>query len=190
MGLHEDGTTGNYDQTQLHLRRLLWYQLLVLDIRTCEATGPRPQKRKGDFSTRIPLNINEDSIQDTYASSHEWTDMTATIIQFRCNELIREIWSIRMRLKNEQVSIDDVLIKIRTFEAQIQHTFGKIANFEIPIQQYSHLVARALISSTYVMVLRQYTVDPRVAVSSESLTIVIRLSNYLPHSKQRTSKRF
>lgn len=181
MGLHEDGKNSDYDAIQVHLRRIMWYRLLVLDIKTCEATGLRPQKRKGDFSTRIPLNINEDRIRDTFVSSHEWTDTTATIIQFRCNEFIREIWSDRLRLKDEQISIDHVLIKIRTFDTQIQNTFGMIANLDTPIQQYSYLVARALISSTYVVVLRQYTVNPNLAISGKSFTIVNCLSSYSPY---------
>ena len=31
-------------------------QLCFLDIRTCEATGPRPQIHKEDYDTRLPLN--------------------------------------------------------------------------------------------------------------------------------------
>ncbi len=145
----------------------MWYQLLVLDIRTCEATGPRPQKRKEDFSTQLPLNLNEDLIQNGTVATDEWTDMTATIIRFTCNEFLRDIWSECLHLKDEQGSVGETLIKICTFDAQIQSTFEKMANIEVPIQKYSFLVARILVSGTYAMVLRQYTVDQEVQMSGK-----------------------
>ena len=162
IGLHEDGTTRNYTAVQIHVRRLIWYQLLVLDIRTCEATGPRPQKREGDFSTQIPLNVDEDSIHLTSANSNRWTDMTVTIIRFRCNDFIRDIWTDRLRLKDNKASIGEILIKIHAFDTYMQGKYGKMADMNVPIQRYGCLIAKILTLRTYGMVLHQYALHPEI----------------------------
>lgn len=50
MGLHRDGQTYGMNPLETHVRRLIWYQLCFLDIRTCEAQGPRPTIRRDEVS--------------------------------------------------------------------------------------------------------------------------------------------
>ena len=170
IGLHEDGTAHNYSAVQVHVRRLLWYQLLMLDIRTCEATGPRPQVREGDFSARIPLNLDEHVVHLTSDNSEKWTDMTVTIIRMRCNEFIREIWTDRLRLQEKHVTISEILIKIQAFDAHMQGKYGKIADMNVPIQRYGCLVAKVLTLRTYGMVLHQYALHPNVEMPGTLLS--------------------
>ena len=167
IGLHEDGTARNYSAVQIHVRRLVWYQLLVLDIRTCEATGPRPQKRRGDFSTQIPLNVDEDLVHLSSVNSKLWSDMTVTIIRFRCNEFIRDIWTDRLLLKEGKTSIGEVLIKIQAFDTHMQAIYGKMADTNVPIQRYGCLIAKILTLRTYGMVLHQYALHPKVEMSGK-----------------------
>ena len=167
IGLHEDGSAQNYSAVQSHVRRLIWYQLLVLDIRTCEATGPRPQKRRGDFSTQIPLSVDENLIHLSSANSSRWTDMTVTIIRFRCNEFIRDIWTDRLRLKDGRTGIGEILIKIRAFDEHLQAKYCKMADMDVPIQRYGCLIAKILTLRTYGMVLHQYALHPKVEMSGK-----------------------
>jgi len=79
LGLHRDGSHYNMSAVETHVRRILWHQLCILDMRTCEATGPRPQIRKDDYDTHFPLNVNdEDLLQNPPPSEDQpyWTDMT------------------------------------------------------------------------------------------------------------------
>ncbi|TKA78392.1 hypothetical protein B0A55_04715, partial [Friedmanniomyces simplex] len=62
MGLHRDGTFYSMSPVEVHVRRLVWHQLCFLDLRTCEATGPRPQIRPGDYDTRFPLNVDDSDL--------------------------------------------------------------------------------------------------------------------------------
>src|SRR5690606_20078405 len=63
IGLHRDGEVFGFNPVDTHVRRLLWHQLCVLDIRTAEAHGPRPSIRREDYDTRLPANCNEEDIQ-------------------------------------------------------------------------------------------------------------------------------
>lgn len=79
MGLHRDGTHYNLKPIDVHVRRMIWHQLCFLDMRTCEATGPRPQIRKDDYDTRFPLNVNDADLLEANPPTEDrpyWTDMT------------------------------------------------------------------------------------------------------------------
>ncbi len=75
MGLHRDGSFYAMSAVDVHVRRMIWHQLCFLDMRTCEATGPRPQIRKDDYDTRPPLNVADaDLLGDNYGlTSCKWT---------------------------------------------------------------------------------------------------------------------
>ncbi|KAI2475699.1 fungal specific transcription factor domain containing protein [Pyrenophora tritici-repentis] len=62
MGLHRDPTAYSTSSIETQVRRVLWFQICFLDIRTCDAVGPRPHIRLDDYDTRFPLNI-DDSFQ-------------------------------------------------------------------------------------------------------------------------------
>lgn len=57
MGLHRDGTEYGLGPVETHVRRMIWYQLCFLDIRTCEAQGPRPGIREEEFDTQMPVSL-------------------------------------------------------------------------------------------------------------------------------------
>lgn len=95
MGLHRDGETYGLNHLETHVRRLIWYQLCWLDIRTCEAQGPKPSIRKDDFDVRMPLNVDDIDIRATGpppTSSDIWTDSTATVMRFELTEMNRVVW--------------------------------------------------------------------------------------------------
>lgn len=79
MGLHRDGTFYNMTPIETHVRRMVWHQLCYLDMRTCDATGPRPQIRPDDYDTKLPLNINDVDLLRSSPPTEDrpyWTDMS------------------------------------------------------------------------------------------------------------------
>ena len=62
MGLHRDGETYGMNPLETQVRRLIWYQLCFLDIRTCEAQGPRPTIRRGMLFGRLRIPILDRSM--------------------------------------------------------------------------------------------------------------------------------
>lgn len=97
MGLHRDGSAYGMNPLETHVRRLVWYQLCFLDIRTCEAQGPRPSMRREEFDTKLPLNVNDIDLHATgkvpTAADH-WTDATFCLMRFEINEMMRTIVTI------------------------------------------------------------------------------------------------
>lgn len=165
LGLHVDGTTRGYTPVQVHVRRLLWFQLSLLDIRTCEATGPRPQMRIGDFETKLPRNLDDIDIENDPEESYTWTEMTVTIIRMECNEFIRKIWFDRRLLQSKQITVTEVLLSIENFYQEMARKYDKISNPETPIQRYGTLLYKIQILRTFAMVLHQYHLHPRFEMS-------------------------
>lgn len=169
MGLHRDPISYSTDPIEIHIRRLIWYQICFLDIRTCEATGPRPQIRREEYDTRFPLNVNDEDL-DAAASigvymmkdSTSFTDMTITRMRFECYEMIRLMWIERPKLQRKvekgekKVTITSLLSRIQGFKAAMERTYLPMMSKSNP----QHVVAMEMygILSTrlYIMVLHTF----------------------------------
>ncbi|EKG17289.1 Transcription factor fungi [Macrophomina phaseolina MS6] len=62
LNLHRDGSVTGFSPFDTEIRRRLWWQIAVLDIRACEDRGSFPLIDHNLCSTRMPLNINDDDI--------------------------------------------------------------------------------------------------------------------------------
>ena len=159
MGLHRDGSEYGLSPLETHVRRMIWYQLCFLDIRTCEAQGPRPGIRKEDFDTKLPLNVNDADLEQRSPpteSSSRWTDITFTLIRMECLEMLRQIWVDRPRLDKRKISLTSVLSKIENFRRAMQEKYMPMIDDRIPIQHCGHLVMDLLIRRMHIMVLNKY----------------------------------
>ena len=175
MGLTVDGVQHAFSSIQVHLRRLVWYQLSLLDIRTCEAMGPRPQMQPEYVSTKLPLNVDEADIHHASVDAPRWTDMTVTLIRMKCNEFIRTVWTERRLLQQKKTTVAKVLAKIESFRRDMRQRYGVMVDMDIPIQRYGRLVYEIQTLRTYAMILHQYHLHPGIDMSGEC-----RLSDLFP----------
>lgn len=167
MGLHRDGSEYGFTALETHVRRLVWYQLCFLDIRTCEAQGPRPGIRREDYDTRLPLNVDDVELEQRYPpkkSSERWTDMTFTLIRMECNEMSRVIWVDRLRLEKKQISLTAVLGKIENHRKMTNEKYLPMMDDSIPIQRCARLVLNLLNARMLIAVLHRYHNSVAVAI--------------------------
>ena len=159
MGLHRDGTEYDLKPVDTHVRRLVWFQLCFLDIRTCEAQGPRPGIRLDEFETKFPLNIDDLDLEHdpvpTKSAVH-WTDMTFTLMRMECNEMMRTLWFDRPRLEKKQISLTAVLGKIETFRRTMEEKYLPIMDENIPIQLCARTIMNILLRRMHIMILHRY----------------------------------
>ena len=144
---------------ETHIRRLIWHQLCFLDIRTCEAQGPKPQIRRDDFDTKLPLNVDDNDLHasgNAPASADRWTDATFSLIRFEINEMMRTIWIDRPRIERRKTSLTAVLAKIETFRTNMAGKYDHLMDDQIPLQKCAKIVKALLISRLHIMVLHRY----------------------------------
>ncbi|KAL9131066.1 MAG: hypothetical protein Q9217_000889 [Psora testacea] len=62
LGLHREGMSVGMSPFMREMRRRLWWQLIVLDVRCCEDRASDPLISEWSFNTLRPLNINDSDI--------------------------------------------------------------------------------------------------------------------------------
>ncbi|KAI0837682.1 fungal-specific transcription factor domain-containing protein [Hypoxylon sp. FL0890] len=95
LNLHRESSNAYFSPYEAELRRRLWWQLIVLDIRASEDRGTRTVVALDSWDTRMPLNINDaDFGQDTRGPLVERegpTDMTFYLCTAHCSNLFLHI---------------------------------------------------------------------------------------------------
>ncbi|TVY37380.1 Bikaverin cluster transcription factor [Lachnellula subtilissima] len=159
MGLHRDGSTYGMNPLETHVRRLIWHQLCFLDIRTCEAQGPRPTIRRDEYDTKLPLNVDDADLHATGlppTPADRWTDVTFSKMRFEIYEMIRTIWVDRPRIERRKISLTAVLSKIETFKSNMAAKYDHMMDDRIPVQKCAKHIKALLLSRLYIMVLHRY----------------------------------
>ncbi|KAL8766431.1 MAG: hypothetical protein Q9209_006807 [Squamulea sp. 1 TL-2023] len=159
MGLHRDGTEYGFGPVEIHVRRLIWYHICFLDIRTCEAQGPRPHIRSDEFDTQFPLNVDDEDLEmpdPPTVSASRWTDMTLTLIRMEANEMCRVVWIDRQRLEKKTISLTAVLGKIENFRKTMRDKYIRFVNDHIPVQHLGRQICEIVTLRMHIMVLHRY----------------------------------
>ncbi len=159
MGLHRDGTEYGLGPVETHVRRMIWYTLGGLDIRTCEAQGPRPVIRPADFDTQFPLNVDDDELESPHPpteSARRWTDVTLSLIRWECLELHRVIWFDRPRLEQKTMTLTAVLAKVENFRRMMKDKYLSWMDDSDPVQYYGRQLVEVLSLRLHAMVLHRY----------------------------------
>lgn len=144
---------------EMFTRRLIWHQICFLDIRTCEATGPRPQIRSDDFDTKFPLNVNDEDLengQDPKEDSKNFTDMTIAKIRFECNEMLRHIWHTRPRIAKKKTTLTALLSSIQKFQQKMEQIYLPMLDRRVPLHFLASQIYGIFSARFYVTVLNKY----------------------------------
>lgn len=160
MGLNRDGSKAyNLNPLDTHVRRLIWHQLCFLDIRTCEAQGPKPAIRREDYDTWLPDNFEEDQLANGTCPARPcegWTSNLLPLIRFEINEMMRIIWNDRRKLESRRTTLTQVLFKIEKFRKHMLENYDRLLDERVPIQRYAKLVMHLLMYRLHVMILHPY----------------------------------
>ncbi|KAK3897804.1 hypothetical protein C8A05DRAFT_38621, partial [Staphylotrichum tortipilum] len=160
MGLHRDGSAYGLTPLETQVRRLVWHQLCFLDIRTCEAQGPKPAIRREDYDTKMPLNCEEGELLPQTiawpAASETWTTMLMSIMRFEINEMMRNIWTDRRKLELRKTTLTAMLTRVENFRKRMLEKYNRLLDDRVAIQKYGKLVMQLLIFRLHVMVLHPY----------------------------------
>ena len=167
MGLHTDSETVGITPVRTHVRRMIWHQLSILDVRTTEAQGPYPVMRTEFVTARFPLNVDDDELEQANPPKEDakrWTEMTLTRIRMECNEFIRSVYMDRNLVEKKVITITAVLGKIKKFRDDMQTKYHPLMNDQIPVQRYARLVMEVSIRRTYAMLLHRYHMSVDVKI--------------------------
>jgi hypothetical protein len=184
MGLHRDPSQWSSSPVEIHIRRLIWYQLCFLDLRTCESTGPRPQIRREEYDTKFPLNVDDVDLEISDEEARQgkkvpegdrpyFTDMTITRMRAECLEMHRLLWIERPKLEKKTVTLTSILSRIQAFKAAMERTYLPMLSKSIPLHVVAMEMYGILSDRMYVMVLQKYASSDRMRMPERLRQILI-----------------
>ncbi|KAL7775356.1 hypothetical protein CFE70_009199 [Pyrenophora teres f. teres 0-1] len=176
MGLHRDPTVYSSSPIEIQVRRVLWFQICFLDLRTCDAVGPRPQIRLDDYDTRFPLNIDDVVLDraergeggiDVSRDSDHFTDMTISRMRFENYEMHRFVWSERAKLDRKlpggksEVTITSLLSRVQSFRAAMEKKYVPMLRKSEPLHVLASELQGIMSNRLFMSVLQNYITTAR-----------------------------
>ncbi|KAL2180405.1 uncharacterized protein P884DRAFT_315841 [Thermothelomyces heterothallicus CBS 202.75] len=142
------------------LQGFVMYLLCFLDIRTCEAQGPKPAIRREDYDTRMPVNCDEDQLTLHSTAWPEpaeaWTPVLLSILRFEINEMMRNIWTDRRKLEMGKTTLMAMITRVENFRKRMLEKYSRMLDDKVPVQKYAKLVVELLLFRLHVMVLHPF----------------------------------
>ncbi|KAJ9318596.1 transcriptional regulator family: Fungal Specific TF [Paecilomyces variotii] len=188
MGFHRDASEYGHGPVETHVRRLIWYQLCFMDLRTSEVQGPRACIRREDYSTLFPLNLNdEDFTSGRLDDVNRWTDMTFSRIRFECQEITRVCLADRLRLEKRLISLTHLMGKIESFRKAMYAKYEPLYNVPnaTPIQRAAEHMLGLWICRLYIAVLQRYHSNPAAPIPDRLRQVMLTAAaQHLDHAVQ------
>jgi hypothetical protein len=122
--LNRDGDGSRYSPFVADMRRRLWWQIVVLDIRAAEDRGTEAMIASDSYNTRLPLNINDDDYgPDSPGPLVERTgpsDVTFSLCSAQSSGIFLWVGFAQSNLSNSPSGLgeEEVIAKAQSLESQ------------------------------------------------------------------------
>ncbi|KAF4961885.1 hypothetical protein FSARC_10004 [Fusarium sarcochroum] len=161
MGLHCEEAASHLSTFEVEMRRRLWWQVYVLDVRIAMECGVAPNIIDQTFNTKKPLNISDstlDPLADTLPQEVTGkTQMTLTLIRIQTSELTRQIlFSDNFNKANGYPALSQAqkCVMIDAMQSMIETRHLVHYSSQIPLDIIASATARLLFAKLKVMVCR------------------------------------
>ena len=95
LGLHRDGTKFSLSPFNTEMRRRLWWQVCILDVRASEDHGSDPSILENQFDTKLPLSVNDADLDPAATEppieKEGVSEMTFCLIRYEICHLSRKL---------------------------------------------------------------------------------------------------
>lgn len=144
IGIHRDGDGLAFSPYEAEMRRRLWSQVIVLDVRAATDRGTEPMVRQDEYNTLPPTNLDDSDFGPHSAvplprlAREGTTDVTFCLCTYECSNLFLSIHGPRSRFSKSwdhdttttnaaaaprspaqpQMSEDDLVRRVKELEAR------------------------------------------------------------------------
>ncbi|KAI1657666.1 fungal-specific transcription factor domain-containing protein [Daldinia decipiens] len=164
LDLHHESSNAHLSPFHAEMRRRLWWQLIVLDIRASEDRGTNTIVARGSYDTRLPLNINDDDFgpdsRGPLVERQGPSDMTFNLCTARCSGLF-----LAVEHAQDAPGIEDSGPPSKGVEETLKHAQSLEAQFvvgadtnHVPSHLASIMVRLVILKLWLIM---QYPLHPR-----------------------------
>ncbi|KAF2232447.1 hypothetical protein EV356DRAFT_560437 [Viridothelium virens] len=163
-GLHRDQSSFGTDSWPWHaeMRRRLWWQISLIDLRASELTGLGPEFSFLNWDTKLPLNVNDSDLNiamtELPPERTGATDMMYCLIGYEMRSFFREVRTtptISIAAQNFQLTEHSAEEKdkvVDELERRIEQKFLRYCDPLVPLHHLCLILARAAIASSRLMI--------------------------------------
>ncbi|KAI9810456.1 MAG: hypothetical protein M1827_006232 [Pycnora praestabilis] len=140
LGLHRNGASDGLSLFETELRCRLWWQIVMIDLRTSELSGAgnSSQVLLQDWDTRLPLNVNDSDIspdkRELPVEHTGTTEMIHCLLRYTFSHYMRHNWS---NITDTITPLAERDRAINGLEIMLEDKFLKYCDRSIPL----HLLA-------------------------------------------------
>lgn len=145
-GLHRISLPLQLSAVETQVRRLLWYQICILDLQIAESEGSQPKINAGEFDTPLPFNVNDvdvDCFAHSLADYSGWTDVTFALIRYEYYLLQRQIWLV-VTTNKTPIDLDNARRLVDQTKKKIKQKYFATLDQRMPIHRCAELVGYVL----------------------------------------------
>lgn len=146
-GLDRDASGPGMKPVDCQVRRLLWHQVCFLDLITTEVQGLQPIINDSEYNTCLPLNINDDALdqlRNQSVSPSGWTEATFSIIRYECGMVHRLIIGQKSAIEHGQTDLKTVQHLVSVQKMRIERQYLQYLDDNTPIQRCAKYVLQLL----------------------------------------------
>ena len=161
LGLHRDGIQFGLTPYETELRRRVWWEIVLLDIRAGEDHGTDPSITEESFDTKLPLNVNDEDLDpDALIAPEEHlgcTEMTFCLIRYEVSHTIRRLNYIspgpsKCREREMRASLEDKERLIEECHQYLEEKYLQYIDMAVPLYWVTATVARLIMSKMWLIV--------------------------------------
>lgn len=161
LGLHLDGTHFGLTPFETEMRRRIWWQVVILDVRAAEDHGTDPSITEQSFDTKLPLNVNDADLDPEALVAPEerigCTEQTFCLIRYEVSFVMRRLnWNppgpskCRQRQLNTSLAEKEELIE--KCHKYLEEKYLQYCDMTVPLYWVTATVARLIMSKMWLIV--------------------------------------
>lgn len=171
MGMHIDAAASNLLPFQVEMRRRLWWQIYILDVRVAEDCGVDPRILESWFTTRPPTNVNDASLEfemrDAPSNALGRTEMFFSLVRLKISNFARHVvFSDQFCSDNcyPVLSVPEKCKAIDDFREKMESQYLSLCDANIPLDFLTAASSRLILVKLKLIVSK-----PRVGHNENSL---------------------
>lgn len=168
LGIHRDGSHLNTSSFEAEMRRRIWWQICILDVRTSENHGSDQDIAQQYFDTKLPLNVDDDALIPgaviTPTPQIGITEMSLSLIRYEISRVICRLTSAPSASLEEQdlelsTSIAQKIDKITDeCRMRLDFQFLRHCDMNIPFHWLVATVTRMMVAKMWINVHHRFKV--------------------------------
>ncbi|TVY43455.1 Bikaverin cluster transcription factor [Lachnellula subtilissima] len=166
LGLHRDGSKFGLPPFDTEMRRRLWWQVCILDIRASEDHGSDPSILDYSFDTELPISCNDEDLDPNDTEPpirrHGVSEMTFCLIRYEICFLTRQLSYVapgNAPYKTETLTIEDKEKLVRDTANHLEETYLQYCEDAGPLYWVAATVAR-LITAKFSLIIYSPLTSP------------------------------